>query len=115
MDDMKLDNGWLRISIRMFRVRQLTERKKWIHQFENIASVIFIVDLCCYDEVALEDREVNRMTEALTILDSIANEKWFRDTSIILLLHNINQFEQKLDKVPLKNYFSDFNGGNDVN
>ena len=51
----------------------------------------------------------------MTILDSIANEEWFRDTSIILLLHNINQFEQKLDKVPLKNYFSDFNGGNDVN
>lgn len=42
------------LSIRMFDIGgQRTERKKWIHCFENITSIMFVVDLDSYDQVLL--------------------------------------------------------------
>ncbi|KAJ7219755.1 guanine nucleotide binding protein, alpha subunit [Mycena rebaudengoi] len=38
---------------------QRSERKKWIHFFENVTSVLFCTALSEYDEVLLEDRRVD--------------------------------------------------------
>eukprot|EP01084_Bolivina_argentea_P010866 20279_1 len=35
-----------------------SERKKWIHCFENATAVIFVASLICYDEVMFEDESV---------------------------------------------------------
>jgi guanine nucleotide-binding protein G(i) subunit alpha len=104
------------LAIRIIRVGLLlSERKKWIHQFENITSIIFIVDLCCYNQVLFEDTTQTRMMETLVLFDSVVNSRWFLNTSIILLLTNVSRFKQKLGKDPLNNYFPDYSGGNDVN
>jgi hypothetical protein len=43
---------------RMFDVGgQRSERKKWIHCFENVTAIIFCVALSGYDMVLLEDEE----------------------------------------------------------
>jgi len=42
--------------ISMFDVGgQRSERKKWIHCFENVTSIIFCVALSEYDQVLLEE------------------------------------------------------------
>lgn len=74
-----------------------------------------MVDLCCYNEVFLEDATTTRMMVALVLFDSVVNSQWFMRTSIILFLTNASRFKQKLDKDPLGNYFPDYTGGNDVN
>ena len=38
---------------------QRSERKKWIHCFENVTSIIFCVALSEYDQVLLEERDAN--------------------------------------------------------
>ena len=44
------------ISPSMFDVGgQRSERKKWIHCFENVTSIIFCVALSEYDQVLLEE------------------------------------------------------------
>ena len=44
------------ISRSMFDVGgQRSERKKWIHCFENVTSIIFCVALSEYDQVLLEE------------------------------------------------------------
>jgi len=44
------------LSIHMFDVGgQRSERKKWIHCFENVTSIIFCVALSEYDQVLLEE------------------------------------------------------------
>ena len=43
---------------------QRSERKKWIHCFENVTSIIFCVALSEYDQVLLE--ESNQVCEAWT-------------------------------------------------
>lgn len=43
---------------------QRSERKKWIHCFENVTSIIFCVALSEYDQVLLEESsQVSKETE----------------------------------------------------
>jgi len=90
---------------------QRSERKKWIHCFENVTALVFLVSLSEYDQMLYEDESVNRMQEALTLFDSICNSRWFIKTSIILFLNKIDLFAEKLPHSPLGEYFPDFAGG----
>ncbi|KAL7919727.1 guanine nucleotide binding protein, alpha subunit [Trichoderma austrokoningii] len=104
------------LSIHMFDVGgQRSERKKWIHCFENVTSIIFCVALSEYDQVLLEESSQNRMMESLLLFDSVVNSRWFMRTSIILFLNKVDIFKQKLGRSPLSNFFPDYTGGIDVN
>jgi len=42
---------------RMFDVGgQRSERKKWIHVFDNVQAILFLVAISAYDSVLIEDR-----------------------------------------------------------
>ena len=102
------------LTYRMFDVGgQRSERKKWIHCFENVTTILFLVAISEYDQLLFEDETVNRMQEALTLFDSICNSRWFTKTSIILFLNKIDRFKEKLPVSPMKNYFPDYEGGQD--
>ncbi|CAI2174138.1 592_t:CDS:2 [Funneliformis geosporum] len=104
------------LSIHMFDVGgQRSERKKWIHCFEAVTSIIFCVALSEYDQVLLEENGQNRMIESLILFESVINSRWFLRTSIILFLNKIDLFRRKLPRVPLERYFSEYSGGADVN
>lgn len=94
---------------------QRSERKKWIHCFDNVALVIFCVSLSEYDQFLIEDVEQNRFQESLVLFDNIVNSRWFARTSIVLFLNKIDLFAEKLKKKPLEDYFPDYNGGDDIN
>ncbi|RHZ80365.1 hypothetical protein Glove_137g33 [Diversispora epigaea] len=104
------------LSIHMFDVGgQRSERKKWIHCFEAVTSIIFCVALSEYDQVLLEESGQNRMAESLILFESVINSRWFLRTSIILFLNKIDLFRAKLPRVPLEQYFPDYSGGSDIN
>jgi guanine nucleotide-binding protein G(i) subunit alpha len=99
------------LTYRMFDVGgQRSERKKWIHCFENVTTILFLVAISEYDQLLFEDETVNRMQEALTLFDSICNSRWFIKTSIILFLNKIDRFKEKLPVSPMQNYFPDYDG-----
>ncbi|ORY07721.1 guanine nucleotide binding protein, alpha subunit [Basidiobolus meristosporus CBS 931.73] len=103
------------LSIHMFDVGgQRSERKKWIHCFEGVTSIIFCVALSEYDQVLLEESGQNRMTESLELFESIVNSRWFLRTSVIFFLNKIDLFREKLPRVPLSNYFPEYTGGPDI-
>lgn len=52
----------------------------------------------------------NRMHDSLKLFDSICNNKWFKDTSIILFLNKKDLFECKITKSPLSICFPDYSG-----
>jgi guanine nucleotide-binding protein G(i) subunit alpha len=102
------------LTYRMYDVGgQRSERKKWIHCFENVTAIIFMVAISEYDQKLVEDDAVNRMQEALTLFDSICNSRWFNKTSIILFLNKIDVFKDKIEDVPIEDFFPDFQGGPD--
>ncbi|ELK29737.1 Guanine nucleotide-binding protein G(o) subunit alpha, partial [Myotis davidii] len=99
------------LHFRLFDVGgQRSERKKWIHCFEDVTAIIFCVALSGYDQVLHEDETTNRMHESLKLFDSICNNKWFTDTSIILFLNKKDLFEEKIKKSPLTICFPEYTG-----
>lgn len=94
---------------------QRSERKKWIHCFDNVTLVIFCVSLSEYDQTLMEDKNQNRFQESLVLFDNIVNSRWFARTSVVLFLNKIDLFAEKLSKVPMENYFPDYTGGSDIN
>ncbi|KAJ3423775.1 guanine nucleotide-binding protein g(o) subunit alpha [Anaeramoeba flamelloides] len=90
---------------------QRSERKKWIHCFQNVTAIIFVASMSEYDQMLFEDRTKNRMTEALMLFGEICNSRWFTDTAIILFLNKRDLFEKKIQKVDLNICFEDYEGG----
>ncbi|KAF8638677.1 hypothetical protein AX17_002022 [Amanita inopinata Kibby_2008] len=89
---------------------QKSERRKWIHCFQDVTSILFLVSLSGYDQCLFEDRDANQMQDAMTIWDSICHSQWFKHTSIILFLNKNDLFEQKIRHSHIKNFFPDFEG-----
>jgi guanine nucleotide-binding protein G(o) subunit alpha len=92
---------------------QRSERKKWIHCFEDVTAIIFCVALSEYDQVLYEDESTNRMHESLRLFDSICNNKWFVNTSIILFLNKKDLFQDKIKRSPLNICFTEYTGPNE--
>lgn len=89
---------------------QRSERSKWIHCFNGVTAIIFCVALSDYDLNLYEDETVNRMQESLKLFDSVCNNKWFMDTSIILFLNKRDLFAEKIRRSPLTTAFPEYKG-----
>ena len=104
----------LPIEERVYRIfdvgGQRSERKKWIHCFEGVTAVLFLVALSGYDSCLCEDKDSNQMQEALMLFDSICNSKWFVRTSMILFLNKVDIFRTKILHSSVKQYFPDYDG-----
>lgn len=99
------------ITFRMMDVGgQRSERKKWIHCFEGVQCLLFLVSLSGYDQSLIEDVYANQMHEALTLFESLINGEWFTEKPIILFLNKIDLFREKLQKSPIKTHFPDYPG-----
>ncbi|KAK4700707.1 hypothetical protein P7C70_g5536, partial [Phenoliferia sp. Uapishka_3] len=91
---------------------QRSERKKWVHCFEDVQVLIFIVAISEFNQMLYEDESVSRLTEASTLWDSIANSRWFTRASIILFLNKIDLFQEKLKLHTFADYMPEYTGQN---
>ncbi|KAK6749430.1 hypothetical protein RB195_001813 [Necator americanus] len=89
---------------------QRSERKKWIHCFDNVNAIIFISSLSEYDQTLREDNCTNRMQESLKLFDSICNSPWFADIHFILFLNKKDLFAEKIQRSPLTICFPEYKG-----
>ncbi|XP_039622786.1 guanine nucleotide-binding protein subunit alpha-11-like isoform X1 [Polypterus senegalus] len=89
---------------------QKSERKKWIHCFENVTSLIFLASLSEYDQVLEENNQENRMKESLALFYSVIHSAWFIRASIILFLNKEDILQEKIHTSHLCSYFPNFKG-----
>ncbi|ULT89269.1 hypothetical protein L5515_007871 [Caenorhabditis briggsae] len=75
---------------------QRSQRKKWIHCFDDAKALIYVASLSEYDQVLLEDNTTNRMQESLQLFKQVVNNKYFVNTSVILFLNKVDLFEEKI-------------------
>ncbi|KJZ78737.1 Guanine nucleotide-binding protein alpha-2 subunit [Hirsutella minnesotensis 3608] len=103
------------LTYRMFDVGgQRSERKKWIHCFENVNCLLFLVAISGYDQCLVEDKDGNQMNEALMLWESIANSHWFTRSAMILFLNKMDLFKEKLPHSPIRKHgFTDYSGPDD--
>jgi hypothetical protein len=71
--------------------------------------------LCCwqasseFDQRLVEEEDVNRMAESISLFEQIINYYWFRDTSFILFLNKVDLLQQKVESgANIASYFPDF-------
>ncbi|CAK9292235.1 unnamed protein product [Gordionus sp. m RMFG-2023] len=89
---------------------QRSERRKWIHCFENVTSIMFLVALSEYDQVLVESDNENRMEESKALFRTIITYPWFQNSSVILFLNKKDLLEEKIVHSHLADYFPDFDG-----
>ena len=89
---------------------QRSERRKWIHCFENVTSIIFIAACSEYDQALVEQDDMNRMQESVSLFEQIISYYWFRESSFILFLNKRDLLREKIKKSHLKTYFPSFAG-----
>ncbi|XP_013051410.1 guanine nucleotide-binding protein subunit alpha-14 isoform X5 [Anser cygnoides] len=89
---------------------QRSERRKWIHCFESVTSIIFLVALSEYDQVLAECDNENRMEESKALFKTIITYPWFLNSSVILFLNKKDLLEEKIMYSDLISYFPEYTG-----
>ncbi|XP_050790110.1 guanine nucleotide-binding protein subunit alpha-15 [Gopherus flavomarginatus] len=89
---------------------QKSERRKWIHCFENVIALIYLASLSEYDQCLEENSEENRMRESLALFRTILELPWFQSASVILFLNKTDLLEDKITHSDLAAYFPSFPG-----
>merc|ERR1711974_370691 len=90
---------------------QRSERRKWIHCFDNVKVVLFCAALNEYDMTLREDKRVNRMAESLKLFQEICNEPSLLRIPVILFLNKKDLFEEKIETIDLTCLFPEYQGG----
>jgi len=102
---------------------QRSERRKWIHCFDNVKAILFVVNLNAYNQVLFEDTKKNRLIESLELFHEISHRANFANTPIFLFLNKKDLFEKVIAQVDLAAVkdpatgdllFGDYTGGNNV-
>uniref|UniRef100_H2Z9X4 Uncharacterized protein n=1 Tax=Ciona savignyi TaxID=51511 RepID=H2Z9X4_CIOSA len=89
---------------------QKTERRKWIHCFENITSIIFLAALSEHIRCYVDSETINRQRESNALFKTIVNGQWFKQTSVILFLNKTDVLEEKIQHSHLVDYFPEYDG-----
>jgi GTPase SAR1 family protein len=92
---------------------QRSERRKWLHCFQDVTAIIFCVSMSEYDQFLNEDDTVRRTDESTTLFEEICNSRWFGKLPVILFLNKYDLFKDKMKRTDLKVAFPEFDGGLD--
>merc|ERR1711990_79531 len=93
---------------------QRGERRRWIHCFEGVTAVMFIISLSDYNQVLWEDETTNRMLEAEELFGQMLNNVFFRETPFIVFFNKWDLFKEKLKEVPLTEAYKEYTGPKDA-
>uniref|UniRef100_A0A914W1P7 Uncharacterized protein n=1 Tax=Plectus sambesii TaxID=2011161 RepID=A0A914W1P7_9BILA len=99
----------------MFRVfdvgGQRSERRKWIHCFDNVNAIIFICAVSEFNQKLMENDETNRLLESLEIFKQIVNNTLFSfKCSMILFLNKTDLFAEKIKVASITAAFPNYKG-----
>lgn len=91
---------------------QRNERRKWLHAFDDVSALLYVVNLAGYNSVLYEDQSTNRMEESLQLFKKTANNPMFNSTPIILVLNKKDLFEKMIRETPITTCpcFRDYSG-----
>jgi len=101
------------ITYKLFDVGgQRSERRKWLHCFDDVKAVLFVAALSGYNMTLFEDDVTNRMEESLNLFQAICANKFFEKSSIILFLNKLDLFTEKINNTNhhLQLFFQQYTG-----
>ncbi|KAJ3450924.1 guanine nucleotide-binding protein g(o) subunit alpha [Anaeramoeba flamelloides] len=87
---------------------QRSERRKWIHQFDDIDMLIFVIAISEYNLSLYEEQTVNRMHESLSVFQKTVKNGFLKKKNIVLLFNKVDLFKEKIKKIPLTVCFPEY-------
>jgi len=112
---VKIEFEYKSLVFNMFDVGgQRSQRKKWIHCFDDVDCVLFVVALSEYDQVLSEDSSVNRMQESLTLFNQMVNNDHFSEMPFIVFFNKKDLFEERIKNKSIAVAFPNYQGKNDM-
>lgn len=75
---------------------QKSERRKWITQFDNVAVIIYIVNLVDFNGIAY-DTEMNKMSETLEVFQETLRNPCFEKTPLYLIFNKKDLFDNLIN------------------
>jgi len=89
---------------------QRSERRKWIHCFDNVTSIIYLAALDEYDMKLEEDNRTNRLEESLQLFGEVSGSQFFAEKEIswILFLNKSDLLKEKIKHRPINNFFKEY-------
>ncbi|XP_052771298.1 guanine nucleotide-binding protein G(i) subunit alpha-3-like isoform X6 [Mya arenaria] len=91
---------------------QKSQRKKWIHVFENVTVVLFFVALSAFDETLEEDESLNSLEDSLQMFHEVSHNHYLERTDFLLFLNKYDLFTEKLKHVQFKTFVKTYSGDN---
>ena len=89
-------------------------KQKFYKVLGSVDILIYIVSLSDYDEVLYENKDTNKMKEAVEVFDATVNLDWFRESPIILIFNKKDLLDKKIQESDtLKDVFPEYKGGKD--
>ncbi|KAK6028047.1 g-protein alpha subunit, partial [Ostertagia ostertagi] len=71
-------------------------------------AIFFCIAISEYDQMMDEDPEMNRLQDALALLEKINKEPKFQKTPFLLFLNEVDVFREKLPLMPLQDHWPDY-------
>jgi len=86
---------------------QRSERRKWLHCFDDVTAVIYLAALDEYNMTLEEDNQTNRLEESLKLFSEVTGSHFFKPVSWILFLNKSDLFRERIKQEPLNKFFED--------
>ncbi|KAH9254614.1 hypothetical protein BASA81_007371 [Batrachochytrium salamandrivorans] len=80
---------------------QRNERKKWIFAFDDVHAIVFVAAINEYNSKLFEDKQVNRLDEALQLFSDTCHLPAFATTPVILFLNKTDLLRDALKRFPV--------------
>jgi len=89
---------------------QRSERRKWIHCFDNVTSIIYLAALDEFDMKLEEDNRTNRLEESLQLFGEVSGSQFFAEKEIswILFLNKFDLLKEKIKHRPISMFFKEY-------
>eukprot|EP01083_Nonionella_stella_P262570 892699_1 len=135
---MEFDQQDSNLNSKMFYVtvdgKQHGAMRRWIRHFDSMNGLIWIVDLCTFNEYIYPDTNdaeekydakklysntntQNKLKHDIEIFEQVVyhTSQWFRNTTKMVLFVGADDFEKSINSgVQFSQYFSEYPGSNDV-
>eukprot|EP01128_Nolandella_sp_AFSM9_P004943 TRINITY_DN2331_c0_g1_i1.p1 TRINITY_DN2331_c0_g1~~TRINITY_DN2331_c0_g1_i1.p1 ORF type:complete len:343 (+),score=51.63 TRINITY_DN2331_c0_g1_i1:118-1146(+) len=89
---------------------QRSERRKWLHCFEDVTAIIYFINLGEFDMSLSEDYRVNRLTESLDLFEEISSSDYFSETDFFMFFNKDDMFRRKVNSNQFVEHFTNYTG-----
>ncbi|XP_033732489.1 guanine nucleotide-binding protein G(i) subunit alpha-like [Pecten maximus] len=89
---------------------QRSERRKWIHCFDNVTAIIFVTAMTFYHQMN-DSSDMNKLHESLLIFKSLCANQYLHKSAFLVFLNKMDIFKVMIQRKSLKCCFPRYKGG----